>query len=132
MHLLTQKEPNRQELRYLPLNLEVRGSRALGVSEGCRRCGAAETIGHIISACPTYGFTLFKDRHDQVLYQVVKAVAKALKVAVPAYLRSPGGKVKPGVLGSRGQRLMVDQLIPTSRDIKERRPDLFVKYGRSQ
>ena len=44
-----------------------------GVSEG-----AAETIGHIISACPAYGFTLFKDRHDRVLYQVVKAVAKAL------------------------------------------------------
>ncbi len=100
--------------------------RISGVSPDCRRCGAPETIYHILSSCPVYAFTLIKDRHDRVLYQLVKAIAKSLKIPVPAYMRLVGGKAKAGALGGGGREILVDQLIPTRETIRERRPDLVV------
>ena len=33
----------------------------------CRMCGEGrETLGHVLSACPQYKFTLYKERHDRV------------------------------------------------------------------
>ena len=99
-----------------------------GVSPTCRRCEENETLGHVVSRCKVYDFTLYKDRHDRMLFQLVKGVARALKIAVPGYLKNPGGKMKAGVMGREGRtQLYVDQLIPTDRTMTNRRPDLVVK-----
>ncbi len=48
----------------------------------CRLCGERqETVAHILAACGKLQYTMYKARHDRVLYQLVKAVAEE---------RSPG------------------------------------------
>ena len=47
----------------------------------CRACGEREeTIGHILSSCPEYYWTLYKEGHDSVLYQLVRLVARKLSI----------------------------------------------------
>ena len=36
----------------------------------------AEIIGHIMSSCKPHMWSLYKERHDKVIYQLVKAFAK--------------------------------------------------------
>jgi hypothetical protein len=80
------------------------------VSEVCRACGRwpRETIGHLLSSCATYEFHLIKDRHDRVLFQLVKAMAKALNVRMRPCYRANGGVAKNGVYESRLAELVVD------------------------
>ena len=84
-----------------------------------------ETLGHILSSCKTYQWTLYKERHDQVLYQLVKAVTKSLGLMLPNRLRGAGGVVKSGVMGTATKRMLIDQAIPTgqSAGAQTTRPD---------
>ena len=53
-------------------------------TETCRACGAApETIGHVLSKCPFHEWGLMKERHDRVLYLLVRAVLGAGSLPVP-------------------------------------------------
>ena len=60
------------------------------ISPQCRLCERPETLGHILSSCKTYQWTLYKDRHDRVLYQLVKAVTKSLGLMLPKRLQGVG------------------------------------------
>ncbi len=53
-------------------------SRILGHGTGltCRKCKKnTETIGHILSSCPTYQWTLYKERHDKCVHVLAKSLA---------------------------------------------------------
>ena len=94
----------------------------------CRKCGEKEeSIGHILSSCQEYLWSLYKDRHDRVLYQLVKGVAEALKLTLPKWLRAPNGAVRGGVVGPPEKQLLIDQCIPTDKQMESRRPDLAVR-----
>ena len=48
--------------------------------EQCRVCHSGpETLGHILSSCGVYSFNSYKDRHDRVLFLLVKAVMRHLR-----------------------------------------------------
>ena len=45
------------------------------VSDRCRVCKEhEESVGHVLSACPRYRFTLYKERHDAIVYAVVRGL----------------------------------------------------------
>ena len=47
----------------------------------CRVCREGEeTIGHIMSSCGPHKWSLYKERHDRVVYQLMMALAKWLEV----------------------------------------------------
>lgn len=65
------------------------------VSESCSVCSARpETIGHILSGCKSLSWTLYKERHDRILYQVVYGLCKRYDILVPDSAR-PVGRVPP-------------------------------------
>ena len=41
-----------------------------------------------------------KERHDRVLYLLVRAVLKALGLPIPGYYKPGGGQARPGVHGT--------------------------------
>ena len=97
-------------------------------SLACRMCDKdEETVGHILSSCESYKWGIYKERHDRMLFQVVKAVAASLKIRIPKHLRAPGGVIKPGTVGPSHMRLLIDQNIPTDRKVANCRPDLVVR-----
>ena len=58
----------------------------MDVSPTCRVCREEpETIGHVMSSCKPHTWSLYKERHDRVIYQLLKAFAKKLEVVVPDY-----------------------------------------------
>ena len=69
----------------------------------------------------TCGPSIYKERHDRVLYQLVRAVSDNLGLKVPKQLRAPG------VMGTSAKRLIIDQSLLTDREISDRRPDLVVR-----
>ena len=75
----------------------------------------------------TCGPSIYKERHDRVLYQLVRALSDNLGLKVPKQLRAPGGKIAPGVMGTSVKRLIIDQTLLTDREIFDRRPDLVVR-----
>ncbi len=96
----------------------------------CRVCGTdVETIEHILGFCDGYLWGLYKERHDRILYLLVKAVMKSLGLTIPRAMSASGGVAAAGVWGPKGKQILVDQLIPTKRLIKERKPDLIVKLA---
>jgi hypothetical protein len=100
------------------------------LKEVCRACGRwpREVIGHLLSSCTTYEFHLIKDRHDRVLFQLVKAMAKALNVRMRPCYRANGGVAKNGVYESRLAELVVDCALPTDRETASRRPDVKLRH----
>ena len=98
-------------------------------SESCWLSGSAEeTLGHILSSCPQHAQSLYKERHDRILYQVVLTLASACRVPVLDSMRKqriPG----TGVLEKGGVKLVVDRNIPTDRQLKQRRPGLVVFFA---
>ena len=99
----------------------------------CRMCGkGTETLGHILSSCEIHNFGAYKDRHDRVLFLLVKAVMQYLNLKPPKELTKPGGIVKPGVYGTKHREIRVDQVIPTMESIRARRPDLVVIQAREK
>ena len=58
------------------------------LSPKCRLCGRAdETLGHVLLSCDTLKWTLYKERHDKVLYQVVLALARKFNIILPERLK---------------------------------------------
>ena len=56
----------------------------MDASPTCRVCRKeAETIGHIMSSCKPHMWSLYNERHDRVIYQLLMAFAKKLEVAIP-------------------------------------------------
>ena len=54
------------------------------ISPTCRSCkSAAETIGHMLSMCNGLNWTLHKDRHDRVLYQLLIGFCKRYDPELP-------------------------------------------------
>ena len=96
----------------------------------CRACGKGqETLGHILSACPVHMWTLYKERHDRVLFLLVKAICGSLGICIPATWSRQGGVATPAVLGTKSKKVLVDQVIPTDRPVTECRPDLYVRLA---
>ncbi len=62
-----------------------------GSDPTCRECGSAiESVGHILSACPGYFWSLYKNRHDGALDTLVGAVAKKLGIRMPRKVTALG------------------------------------------
>ena len=98
------------------------------VSPLCRGCRAsAETLGHLLSKCEPLQWTLYKERHDRVLYQVVLALMRKYSIKPPEWMKwSFSGWAGVGVLLGDQVKLVVDVSTPTERQLRERRPDLIV------
>ena len=63
----------------------------MDVSPTCRVCREKlETIGHVMSSCKPHMWSLYKERHDRVIYQLLKAFAKKLEVVIPDYQMGGG------------------------------------------
>ena len=98
------------------------------VNPMCRKChGWPETIGHILSCCPVHQWTLYKDKHNQVLgtlyYHLCKVLGlKALKPWEPI----------PAVQENDRARLLWDASIPTDRMLEHRRPDITLVLKKSK
>ena len=110
-------------------NAHVARVQCVSTSPQCRLCGSQETLGHILSCCKIYQWTLYKERHDRVLYQLVKAVTKSLGLMLPNRPRGAGGVVKSGVMGTAAKRILIDQATPTDKVLEHRRPDLTVRLA---
>ena len=91
-----------------------------GEDQTCRVCREhPEMLGHILSRCPGHAWALHKERHDQVLFVLVRAITEKHGLA--------RGLVKPGVVGDSRVKMLVDQRVPTGRHVTENRPDLIVR-----
>ena len=63
--------------RYKHIALKV------SATSTCRMCQESdETVGHILSSCAPHVWSLYKERHDWVMYQLMLALAKKLEVRV--------------------------------------------------
>lgn len=69
---------------------------------------------------------------SSVLYQLVKTIHAALGVPVPRSMRAAGGKCRSGVGGAPGKKILVDQVLQTERNIRERRPDVVVRLAKER
>ena len=102
-----------------------------GKAEGlmtCRACGGPkESLGHILSSCTSHYFSLYKSRHDRVLYVLVRQILEALELPLPPQLMNPGGWAQGGVHGTTSKMVKVDVTNPTHEDIRENRPDLVIR-----
>ena len=104
--------------RPLAFDPQARCTKSTRDNEECRACGAeAETIGHILSSCPFHSWHLIKERHDRVLFLLVKAALKARGLVVPSVYKAPGGTARPGVYGTEDITIKVDQVSPTGRRV---------------
>ena len=94
----------------------------------CRVCkGSAETIGHLLSSCVPLQWTLYKERHDRVLYQIVRMLAAKYGIVLPDDLKwGLAGWKGVGVLNGRDLKLVIDVSVPTDRQLSATRSDLIV------
>ena len=104
------------------------------VEQDCRVCGKhPETLGHVLSACEKSQWTLYKARHDRILYQLVLVLSEGYKIPIPESMRwTLTGWSGTGVLEANGVKLKVDLSIPTDRALTERRPDLIAFFSESR
>ena len=102
------------------------------ISPLCRVCSKMpETIGHLLSACDPLKWTCYKERHDRVLYQLVRAVSNHFELTLPKSLQwGLEGWSGVAVMENSKVKVTVDVSVPTDRELTERRPDLIV-YDRS-
>ena len=111
-------------------------SRVMGkaVSPVCRVCRRApETIGHILSCCPPLQWTMDKERHDKVLYQVVRTLAGKFGIVLPSDLQwGPARWKGVCVLEGKDVKLVIDVSVPTDRQLSATRPDLVVYSWRTK
>ena len=68
-----------------------------------------------------------KERHDRVLYVLVKAIMRALGFHFLSPYKTLVGCAKPGVYGTDETMVMVDQVYPTDHVVTEARPDMVVR-----
>ena len=94
----------------------------------CRVCREGEeTIGHILSSRKPHMWSLYKERYDRVIYQLLKASARKLEVVIPDSVKwgVDGWHGVAALSGSRA-KIAVDLSVPTDRQLSERRPDLIL------
>ena len=65
-----------------------------------------------------------KERHDSVLYVLVRVIMRALGLRFLSPYKTLVGCAKPGVYGTDETMVMVDQVCPTDRVVTEARPDM--------
>ena len=92
-----------------------------------------ETIGHLLSVCKDLNWTLHKERHDRVLYQLLVPFCKRYDLELPDSMkcRSEGWNGM-GIIESEKVKFAVDFSIPTNCSIVEHSPDLVVKFWESK
>ena len=94
----------------------------------CRVCREGEeTIGHIMSSCRPHMWTLYKERHDRVVYRLMMALAKRLDVTVPDSMKwgVDGWHGVTALYGAKA-KIMVDLSVPTDRQLPDKRPDIVL------
>lgn len=98
------------------------------VTKVCRLCEVEiESIKHILSCCPLLQWTRYKERHDRVLYQIVRRLAKKFGIAVPDKMeREDSGVAKPLIVENKEARIAVDYTTPMDACIRERKPDIVL------
>lgn len=98
-------------------------------NDRCRRCNnQAETIDHIIGACPVLAGVDYTVRHNQVAKIIHQLLANKYKLAsqkVPYYKYEP-----PPVLENSEAKLYWDRTVITDRTIRANKPDI-VLYDKS-
>ena len=93
-----------------------------------RECGEAmETLGHILSACEGYKWSLYKARHNGILNILVRAAAKRLGIQIPKNQWEDNQRVKSAVYGGIEAVILVVQCISTNDQIVARRPNLLTR-----
>ena len=104
------------------------------VSPVCRVCkGSVETIGHLLSSCVPLQWTLYKERHDRVLYQVVRMLAVKYGIVLPDDLKwGPVRWKGVGVLNGRDLKLVINVSVPTDKQLSAKKPDLIVYSQRTK
>lgn len=86
-----------------------------------------ETIGHIVSACRSHMWSLYKERHDRVVYQLMLALAKRLAVKVPDSMKwGVDGWHGVAVMDGDKAKIVVDLSMPTDRQLRDRCPDIVM------
>ena len=87
-------------------------SRVMGkaISPVCRVCkGRPETIGHILSSCAPLQWTMYKERHDKVLFQIVRMLAVKFGIVLPNDMKwGLAGWKGVGVLVGKDVKLVID------------------------
>ena len=72
----------------------------------CRNgCKEPETLPHILSMCTPYEFTYYKERHDSILLELIKRVAKRYEISLPIKSLVEDAQVKPMVLEDRTKQV---------------------------
>jgi len=86
-----------------------------------------ETISHILTSCEANTWSLIKERHDRVVYQMVLALAKSQSLKVPDSWgwRAQGWQGVGVIVGDKA-KLVVDVSMQTDRDLTVRRPDIIM------
>ena len=104
------------------------------ISPACRVCkGSSETIGHILSSCAPLQWTLYKERHNKVLYQIVRMLTAKFDIVLPNDLQwGLAGWKGVGVLEGKDMKLVIDVSIPMDRQLSATRPDLIVYSWRTK
>ena len=87
----------------------------MDASPTCRVCRKeAKTIGHIMSTCKPHMWSLYKERHDRVIYQLLKAFTKKLEVAIPDSIKwGVDGWYGVAALNGARAKIAVDLVVPT-------------------
>ena len=100
----------------------------------CRVCkGAPETINHILSSCVPLQWTLYKERHDRVLYQIVRMLAAKFDIVLPSDLQwGLAGWKGVGVLEGKNLKFVIDISVPTDQQLSATRPYLIVYSWRTK
>ena len=100
-----------------------------GTDWQCRVCwDGVKTIGHILTSCKAHGWSLIKERHNQVVYQMALALARGSQsLKVPnLWGWCAKGWQGVGVLDGNKKKLVLDVSMPTDRELTSRKPDIVM------
>ena len=80
--------------------------------------------------CEILQWSLYKARHDKILYQVVLMLSEVYKISLPKSMTWTLTRwSRMGMLEGNGVKLKVDLSIPTDWVLTERRPDLIALFS---
>ena len=98
------------------------------ISPAYRVCtGAPETVGHILSSYAPLQWTLYKERHDRVLHQIIRMLAAKHDILLPSDLQwAPARWKGVGILERKDLKLYIDISVPMDQQLSATRLDLVV------
>ena len=80
-----------------------------------------------MSSCRPHMWTLYKERHDRVVYRLMMALAKRLDVTVPDSMKwGVDGWHGVAALSGAKVKIVVDLSMLTDRQLPDRRPDIVL------